>query len=142
MIEFYNDDDNFRWFAIDNCNHSYENVDNNAYAVLVHGDLTHDHIYVCLSQNGKKLSNLTNIIDFGDSSIAPVEYEWIPLYLDALKCSNQFWELYYDSRLKTGFQSDGDHDDNHDSNRKVCKIVLKSQCVDKVCIQRKSSLPN
>jgi len=44
---------------------------------LIHADLTEDHILI-------ENDNFKGVIDFADSKVAPVEYEWVVLYLSGL----------------------------------------------------------
>ncbi len=56
-------------------------------SVLVHGDITADHVFI---QDGK----LTGIIDWGDSIVADRFYEFVPLYLDAFNASVPLLDLF------------------------------------------------
>ena len=49
--------------------------------VLVHGDLTEDHLL--LTQKEEQWS-ISGLIDFADGELAPREYEWIPLWFGLL----------------------------------------------------------
>ena len=54
---------------------------------LIHADLTEDHILI---KDGK----FAGIIDFADSRIAPVEYEWVALFLSGLNKNIEYFKYF------------------------------------------------
>jgi len=55
-----------------------------AKALLLHADLTEDHL---LLTNDHEQWSISGIIDFADIEVAPKEYEWIPLWFGLLDCN-------------------------------------------------------
>lgn len=57
--------------------------------VLVHGDLTRDHLFF-KKENGEWL--FTDIIDWGDAQIAPRFYDFVVLWAEAFANQNKEWQ--------------------------------------------------
>jgi|GEM_PF-4142389 len=55
-----------------------------AEALLVHADLTEDHL---LLTNDHEQWSISGLIDFADIEVAPREYEWIPLWFGLIDCN-------------------------------------------------------
>ena len=54
---------------------------------LIHADLTEDHILI-------KDDKFAGIIDFADSKIAPIEYEWVALFLSGLNKNIEYFKYF------------------------------------------------
>jgi len=67
---------------------------------LIHADLTEDHILV------DDFNNYKGIIDFGDSMIAPVEYEWVALYLSGLNKNYKYFQYFLNCYGMNSFSKD------------------------------------
>lgn|GEM_PF-1342210 len=53
---------------------------------LIHGDVTEDHVLVVPEEaGGNRRYRVETIFDFGDSEVAPVFYEWIPVWFSLLR---------------------------------------------------------
>lgn len=65
-------------------------------AVLVHADITADHVFV---DNGQ----LVGIIDWGDAIVADRSYELVALYLDTLNGDARLFDRFLDT---AGWQRD------------------------------------
>ena len=55
-----------------------------AQSMLVHADLTEDHLLLI---NDHEQWSISGLIDFADIEVAPREYEWIPLWFGLLDCN-------------------------------------------------------
>lgn len=55
-----------------------------AEVLLVHADLTEDHLLLI---NDNEQWYISGLIDFADIEVAPREYEWIPLWFGLLDCN-------------------------------------------------------
>ena len=67
--------------------------------VLVHGDLTEDHLYL-KEEAGRWV--ITGLLDFGDAHLCPREYEWPALWLDLFQRDIPVFKAFlasYDSKV-------------------------------------------
>ena len=67
-------------------------------AVLVHGDLTEDHLL--LEERDGRWA-ITGLLDFGDAHACPREYEWPPLWLDLLRRDIAALRAFFESYDRT-----------------------------------------
>ena len=62
--------------------------------LLVHGDLTEDHL---LLRDRGGCPEIAVLIDFGDAHLHPPEYEWPPLWLDLLQRDRGALRAFFDT---------------------------------------------
>ena len=64
--------------------------------VLVHGDITEDHLYFTQRniKNEAEKWTVSALIDFGDARIAPEQYEWIPLWFGAFQRNTRLYRQF------------------------------------------------
>ncbi len=67
-------------------------------AVLVHGDLTEDHLLL-KRRDGRWA--ITGLLDFGDAHACPREYEWPALWLDLFRQETEALRAFFDSYDQT-----------------------------------------
>ena len=67
-------------------------------AVVVHGDLTEDHLLL-KRQDGRWA--ITGLLDFGDAHACPREYEWPALWLDLFRQDTEALRAFFDSYDRT-----------------------------------------
>lgn len=97
-------------------------------AVLVHGDLTEDHLFLG-ERDGRW--TITGLLNFGDAHLCPREYEWPALWLDLLKHDIEALRAFFDSYDPTTIR-DGDFTRRafvwtllHDFGTEMVEDVLK-----------------
>ena len=78
--------------------------------MLVHGDITEDHLYFCSDENCESKWNICGLIDFGDVRMAPKEYEWIALWFGALQRNQYLFKSFiikyhHNNQCKTNWKS-------------------------------------
>ncbi|MBO8161643.1 MAG: phosphotransferase [Thermosipho sp. (in: Bacteria)] len=93
---------------------------------LVHADLTDDHILI-------EDDRFKGVIDFADSKVAPVEYEWVVLYLSGLNMNIDYFKkflVFYGTEFKIEvLESIVDFIFLHQFGDDIIKILFKEEFI-------------